>query len=212
MPKRFMGRGRPVHSDKIRKTLEYLALIAVKYDVNPREFLDYIKEAYDKEETTIKLNKLEVICRQKKVDSAILLFTEGSKVIAQFPILTVIFKFEKQLQSYMTTIQERKSRTRKILNPKIKDLRVGLKNVHLIAKVIEIPEPNLVYTRLGTQAYVSNILISDETGTIRMSLWDRQIHSISKDDTIEVNNGTVASFRGELQLRMGRRGRLNVIK
>jgi replication factor A1 len=213
MPRRFWsyrGRGRhPGGPDKSRKTLEYLALIAVKYDIDTNELLDYIKEALDKGESEHK--RLNVRCRQKRKDSAILLLTDGSDVVAQFPISTEIFQREKKLESYMRTIQARKLRTRKILNPKIEDLRVGMKKIHLKAKVLEIPEPNVVYTRLGTQAHVSNILLSDETGTIRMSLWDRQIHSITKGDIIEVENGKVASFRGELQLRMGRRGRLNVI-
>jgi replication factor A1 len=213
MPRRFWsyrGRGRhPGDTDKSRKTLEYLALIAVKYDIDTNELLDYIKESLDKGESEHK--RLNVRCRQKRKDSAILLLTIGSDVVAQFPISTEIFQREKQLESYIRTIQARKSRTRKILNPKIEDLRAGMKKIHLKAKVLEIPEPNIVYTRLGTQAYVSNILISDETGTIRMSLWERQIHSITKGDIIEVKNAKVASFRGELQLRMGRRGRLNVI-
>jgi replication factor A1 len=112
----------------------------------------------------------------------------------------------------MRTIQAKKSHTRKILNPKIEDLRAGMKKIHLKAKVLEIPEPNIVYTRLGSSASVSNILVSDETGTIRMSLWNRQINSISKGDIIELENGKVASYRGQLQLRIGRKGSLNVIK
>jgi replication factor A1 len=215
MPRRFWSyRGRGRHpgrgnSDKNIRTLEYLALIAVKYDIDANAFLDYIKESFDKGESEHK--RLNVRCRQKRKDSAILLLTDGSDVVAQFPILTEIFQREKQLESYMRTIQARKLRTRKILNPKIEDLKAGMKKIHLKAKVLEIPEPNIVYTRLGTQAHVSNVLLSDETGTIRMSLWNRQINSITKGDIIEVENGKVASFRGELKLRMGRRGRLNVI-
>ena len=216
MPRRLWehsGRGRhpgPGNSDKSIRALEYLALMAVKYDIDSNAFLGYIREALDEGESVHK--ELNVTCRQKSEDSAILLLTVGSNVVAQFPISTEVFQREKQLESYMKTISARKSRTRKILNPKIEDLRVGVKKVHLKAKVLEIPEPNLVYTRLGTQTYVSNVLVSDETGTIRMSLWGRQIHSISKGDIIELENGRVASFRGQLQLRIGRKGCLNVIK
>ena len=235
MPKRFWetepwshhGRGRPSNRDskKNERALKYLALIAVKYNINPRRFFDCIKEAYE-EESRIKLKNLNVTCRGKKVDSAIFLFTEGSEVIAQFPISTIFlqkvnfqrgydlkndFQRENDLKIYMDNIQARQLLTRKVINPKIKDLRAGMKKIHLKAKVLEIPEPNLVYTRLFTQAYVSNILLGDETGTIRMSLWNRQINMVSKDDMIEVENGKVASFRGQLQLRLGRKGCLNVI-
>ena len=215
MPRRFLtysGRGRRPGiggSDKNRRTLEYLALIAVKYDIDTNAFLGYIREALDKGESEHK--ELNVTCRQKSEDSAILLLTVGSNVVAQFPISTEVFQREKQLESYIKTISARKSRTRKVLNPKIVDLRSGMKKIHLKAKVLEIPEPNIVYTRFGSSACVSNILISDETGTIRMSLWNKQINNISKGDTIELENGIVVSFRGELQLRIGRKGCLNVI-
>jgi hypothetical protein len=72
---------------------------------------------------------LNVTCRQKSEDSATLLLTVGSDVVAQFPISTSVFQREKQLESYMRTIQAKKSHTRKILNPKIEDLRAGMKKI-----------------------------------------------------------------------------------
>jgi replication factor A1 len=87
-----------------------------------------------------------------------------------------------------------------------------MKKIHLKAKVLDIPEPNIVYTRFGSSACVSNILISDKTGSIRMSLWNKQINNISKGDIIELENGSVVSYKDQLQLRMGRKGCLNVIK
>jgi len=94
------------------------------------------------------------------------------------------------------------------VNPKIKDLRAGMKNVNLKVRVLEIPEPNRVYTRLGAPALVSNVLVSDETGTMRMSLWNQQISAVSEGDEINIENGRIASFRGELQLRIGRNASL----
>lgn len=216
MPERFRtyrGRGRPSGiggSYKRSRTLEYLAIIAIKYDIVANEFLDIIKEALDKGVSEHK--QLNVRCRQKSKDSAILLLTAGSDFVAQFPISTGIFQREKQLESYMRTIKSRMSLTRKVKNPKIEDLVAGVKNVSLKVKVLEIPEPNIVHTRLSTRAHVSNILVGDETGTIRMSLWDKQINMVSEGDVIKVENGIVASFRGQLQLRIGRRGRLKVIQ
>lgn len=216
MPKRYWthrGRGRRPGSrgsDKSIRTLEYLALIAVKYNIEAKEFLEYIKESLDKGESEQK--QINVKCRQKNKDSAILLLTVGSDFVAQFPISTRIFQNEKQLESYINTIKARKELNRKISNPKIEDLKDGVKYQSLKVKVIEIPEPNIAYTRLGTQAHVSNILVGDETGTIRMSLWNKQINMVSEGDMIEIKNGTVSSFRGQLQLRIGRRGKLKVIQ
>jgi replication factor A1 len=213
MPKRFWkyhGKGRYSEgSDKDIKTLKYLASIAVKYDIDSNDLLYCIQESLDEGES--KYKRLNVKCRQKRKDSAIILLTVGSDVVGQFPISNGIFQGEKLLESFITTIKSKKFRTKKIVNPKIEDLRAGMKKIHLKAKVIEIPEPNIVYTRFGSSACVSNILISDKTGSIRLSVWNRQINSISKGNIIEVENGKVASYKGELQLRIGRKGYLNVI-
>jgi replication factor A1 len=57
---------------------------------------------------------------------------------------------------------------------------------------------------------VSNVLIGDETGKIRMSLWNQQINAISKGMMVRVQNGAVTRFRGDLQLRIGKNGRISV--
>jgi len=216
MPKEFWrhtSRGRrskSVHPYNDTRTLEYLAIIAIRNNIDSSEFLDCIREAYDQEES--ECEQLSVRCRQKTEDSAVFLFTLGQDVIAQFPISTGIFEREEQLTSCMRTMSARKSSTKKVMNLKIKDLRAGMRQVNLKAEVLFVPEPNVVYTRFGTQAYVSNALIGDETGTIRIALWNKQITEVSKGDVVEIENGEVSSFKGELQIRIGRSGSLTVIK
>ena len=57
---------------------------------------------------------------------------------------------------------------------------------------------------------MANALIADETGTIKISLWGPQTNAVSVHDVIQIKNARVASFRGELQLRVGRYGRISV--
>jgi len=97
-------------------------------------------------------------------------------------------------------------------NPRIKDLKAGMKQINLKARVLEIPKSKMVYTRSGMMAYVSNALIADETGSIRISLWNQQINIISEGDLINIKKGKVARFRGERQLRIGRHGSLSIIE
>ena len=158
--------------------------------------------------------ELNILCRKKMKGSAIFLFTKGGKVVAQFTILAAVLQEDRQIEKYMKAIAAKKvsSNNFEVLNPKIKDLKTGMKGVNLKAKVIEIPEPNRVYTRRGTEAYVTNALIGDETGTIRMNLWNHQINMVSDGDVIKIENGTVASFRRERQLRVGKHGRITVVE
>jgi replication factor A1 len=78
--------------------------------------------------------------------------------------------------------------------------------------VVEIPKPAMVYSKWGKETYVSNVLVADETGSIRMSLWNEQIYTISQGDEIQIEKGKVMSFRGEPQLRLGRQGSFSVVK
>jgi len=202
-----------MHSYKDTRTLEYLATIAIRNNLDLSEFFDCIKEAYAQEKSELK--QISVRCRQKKENSAVFLFTVEEDVIAQFPISTRILESQKQLKNHMRAIFAVKLSAKKVMNPKIEDLKAGMKNVNLTAKVIVTPKPNTVYTRYGTEAYVSNALISDGTGSIRIALWNQQISMVSKGDLIKIENGEVgevSSFKGELQLRTGRNGRLSVIK
>jgi len=197
-----------VHSYKDGKALEYLAKIALKYKIDSSEFFNQIVEAWDHEESERK--QMTVECRRKTEDLAVFLFTRSQEVVAQFPVPTGILRGTNQLEDYVRDISAVK--TFEVADPKIEDLKAGMRNINLSARVLEIPGPNRVYTRYGTEAYISNALIGDETGTIRMSLWNRQIHKVSEGDEVNIENGSVASFRGELQLRIGKSGTLSTVK
>jgi len=87
-----------------------------------------------------------------------------------------------------------------------------MKQVNLKAKVLEIARPTLVFTRFGNYASVANALIADETGTIKLCLWNEQIKSISIGATVQIENARVSMFRGERQLRIGKNGILSIVE
>ena len=94
---------------------------------------------------------------------------------------------------------------------KIKDLRDGTKRVEVEAKVIEKTGPREVISRYKDVVLrVANATIKDETGTIKLTLWNDQIEQVNVNDTIKIENGYVTSFRGEIQLNIGRYGKLTV--
>jgi len=94
---------------------------------------------------------------------------------------------------------------------KIKDLRNKMKNVNVEAKVIEKSETHEVLSRFkDTTHKVATAIIADETGTIKLTLWNEQINKVNVNDTVKVENGYVTSFRGEIQLNVGRYGKLTI--
>jgi len=144
------------------------------------------------------------------------LVTRGHKVVAQFPILKNFLKESNPIARSRNTDLVRRYLARKAnrrLRPlQIADLRTGMDRISLKAKVLEIPKPKCVFTRFGNHAAVTNALISDETGDIKLCLWNDQISSISEGDFIQIENARISKFRGEQQLRIGKTGRLSVLK
>jgi len=94
---------------------------------------------------------------------------------------------------------------------KIKELRNGMKRVNVVAKVIEKSDPREVISRYKDEVYrVANAVISDGTGTIKLTLWNDQIDQVNVNDTVKIENGYITAFRGEIQLNVGRYGKLSV--
>ena len=94
---------------------------------------------------------------------------------------------------------------------KIKDLQNGMKQVSIEAKVTEKSDPREVTSRYKNQTLkVADTIIADETGQIKLTLWNEQIDQVNVNDAIKVENGYVTSFRGEIQLNVGKYGKLVV--
>jgi replication factor A1 len=214
----WRSRGRPssMLSYKDGRILESLARIALLHKVDSSEFFNRIVEAWNQDGS--ECAQLGIKCRKRMKNSAIFLFTHGRKralkVIAQFPISNAILQGDNQLQSITEAILARTSSFKNLdgVTSKIGDLKVGMKKVSLKAEVLEIPESKIVYTRYGTTASISNALIKDETGSMKMSLWNQQIDLVHKGDMVDIKNGKVTWFSGERQLRLGRTGSLSVIE
>jgi replication factor A1 len=94
---------------------------------------------------------------------------------------------------------------------KINELKDGMKRVSVEAKVTEKSETREVLSRFKDQTHkVANAIVADETGTIKLTLWNDQINMVNINDTIRIDNGYVTSFRGEIQLNVGKYGTLTV--
>jgi len=95
---------------------------------------------------------------------------------------------------------------------RIKDIDAGVRRVNLKAKVVGKSIPRYVFSRFGDALTLSTATIADDTGSIRMSLWNAEIDRVSIGDTVQINDGRVRTFRGELQVSLGRKGRLQVVE
>lgn len=95
---------------------------------------------------------------------------------------------------------------------KISDLKVGMSNVELKAKVAELSEPRQITTKFGTQTTLTIATLKDESGSIKLNLWGKQSEGIEEGKDVQVNGGFVKEFREELQLSVGRNGTIKVVE
>ena len=95
----------------------------------------------------------------------------------------------------------------------IKDLKNGMKGISVEAKVVEKTAPRQVLSRYKDEMYnVATAIVNDGTGTIKLTLWNDQINQVDVNDTVKIDKGYVTSFKGEIQLNVGKYGTLNVEK
>ena len=92
---------------------------------------------------------------------------------------------------------------------KIKDLNPQSKRVDVLAKCLDVSEPKDIPGRFGNTRRVAEATLADESGSIVMSLWDDQIGTIAKEDTLAVKNGYVSLVRGHMRLNVGKYGQLS---
>ena len=213
--KAWNTRGRPpgrFHSYDDIRLLEYLARISVKHEIDSDKLFSTFLDAFQHEEATC--GELSIECRAKTRDQAIFLLTKSHKVVAQFPVPEHILAKTNPLKEFIynesfmrNSVQEAKSK-----RYQIKDLRVGMKHVNIKVRVLEVSQPRLVATHFGFYANVTNVLVTDETGTIQLPLWNKQTDQISAGDLIQVENANVIVFRGVRQLKVGRSGKVSLIK
>jgi replication factor A1 len=87
-----------------------------------------------------------------------------------------------------------------------------MKRVDIEAQVTEKAPTREVISRYKDVVHrVADTTIQDETGTIKLTLWNEQIEQVNVNDKIKIENGYVTSFRGEIQLNVGKFGKLSVL-
>ena len=92
---------------------------------------------------------------------------------------------------------------------KIKDLTPRSNKVNVLVKVTGVGEPKEIPNRLGGAAKkVAEAKVGDETGTIRLSLWQDQIGSVNEGDVLSIENGYVSLVRGHMHLNVGKYGKM----
>jgi replication factor A1 len=87
-----------------------------------------------------------------------------------------------------------------------------MKRVEVEAQVVDKSNPRTVQSRYKDESYnVADATVQDDTGQIKLTLWNEQIDQVNIGDNIKIENGYITSFKGETQLNVGKFGKLTIL-
>lgn len=87
----------------------------------------------------------------------------------------------------------------------INDLKPKQSNFEINAEVIEKESPR-EFEKFGKKGKVCNAKIKDESGIIKLTLWNEEIDMIKVGDLINIKNGYVSEWNNEKQISIGKFG------
>ncbi|UCG94975.1 MAG: DUF2240 family protein [archaeon] len=148
------------------------------------------------ENTDLEKTKVENMIKEKESEFSGLISPEGAAhIIAKELGLNLLQRMPKDL--------------------KVENILSGMNTVNMTGKVLRIFEPR-EFEKNGKKGKVVNLILADETGQIRMSLWNEQVKAVEEGQleqgkVIEIINGyTKDDGMGGCELRLGRSGQLKL--
>lgn len=192
----------------------HLTLTSVKHDICVAELFKALGSAREHGKTSCQ--NLAIEYRGSIAQEAIFLITEESAVVAQFRVPEEFLKrkdilFESWMDSEKIRRQIKRQKTRLGVSMSIQNLQQGMKRVNVDAEVLEKSLPARVQTHYGNSAVITNAIIGDETGKVRLCLWNEQGDWVNAGVAVQIRNASVFAYKGERQLRLGRRGTVSVL-
>jgi hypothetical protein len=194
------------------KIIEHLAFLSVKHNV-------YLSELYQALVSTRATGKkfscgnLTIQYRGMSSNQPIFLITKNNIVVAQFPVAEeFLLRRDISFESWLDTDKIHKQVAKQKLSVDfmlIDNLRHGMKKVNLRGEVLGIQKPQLIHTQYGNNVILTNAIIADETGKVKLSLWGQQVN-FAVGDIVQIKHASVQSFKGVRQVCLGKLGTLSV--
>lgn len=93
---------------------------------------------------------------------------------------------------------------------KISELFARQGSVEVEGIIKEVGEVR-TFDKFGRQLRVADAILEDDSGTIKLTLWNDDIDNYKAGDKIKIINGYVSEFQGEKQLTSGKFGKIEKI-
>ncbi len=93
---------------------------------------------------------------------------------------------------------------------KISELRSGQGNVEVEGVITELGDTR-AFNKYGRELKVANAILKDDSGAVKLTLWNDDVMRFKEGDKIKIINGYVSEFQGEKQLTSGKFGRMEKV-
>lgn len=93
---------------------------------------------------------------------------------------------------------------------KISELRTNQGNVDVEGTITELGNTRS-FNKFGKELVVANAILKDDSGSIKLTLWNDDVNRFKEGDKIKILNGYVNEFQGEKQLTSGKFGRMEKV-
>jgi hypothetical protein len=191
----------------------YLVRISKKYEIETSKFLKCIHSAWIKGKSSC--DGVSIRRRQVTEGVGTLLITRDQRIIAQVRLTLRVLGYLVRPEILNLRFENYVAPKRNVSQPEdleIKDLNSETKRFNLDAKVTEKSSPRTVLSRWGETLLLSTATIMDRSGKIKLPLWKDQTGMISVGDLLHIENARLKRFRGELQVKVDRLTKLEVIE
>jgi len=165
----------------------------------------------------VNCGELEIKNRARGQRSSIYMFSMDGKTLAQANLqdesVRKLRRLPEEYSSYLEMKEKRRDSNQSGMASQIGNLKFGFRGLFFKARVVKKSAVRAVTSRDGTPLLVCDVTLSDGTGEIPLAIWNSQIGTVSEGDLVQIENANVRSFRGKIQLSLGRKmGALTVLK
>jgi replication factor A1 len=96
----------------------------------------------------------------------------------------------------------------------IDGLSLGLSDVNVKGKLLDTESVRTFDRDDGSEGKVANLVLGDETGRVRVTMWDGQaetVEDVAAGESVEVVDGYTRERDGDLELHVGERGAIETL-
>lgn len=93
----------------------------------------------------------------------------------------------------------------------IKDVQANQGNIDLVLTVVEKGDIR-TFEKFGNAGQVCTAKAKDDSGEIKLTLWNEDIDKVNVGDKVHLHNGWCSEFQGEKQVSSGKFGRIEIVE